>query len=264
EASLSRTDELVKMFAEFPLALQRFLRDRPALALAEQRARERIEHRPEALLRLLERSVYGAPASPYRALLKRAGCEFDDARALVRSRGVDGGLRALRAEGVYVTYEGFKGRKPIVRGALELAVSERDFDNPGARRNFSLSTGGSTGLANKVYQDLDHIAALATFDMLALAEHGMLDAPTVHWTHMLPGRGIRFILRRAYHGDYRQDWFTPLGWRADRARLKDQLGTFYMLCCMRACGIRAAFPREVEPFEAIVVASHMRRVLDAE
>src|SRR5262249_12104546 len=103
-----------------------------------------------------------------------------------------------------------------------------------------------------------------TFDMLALAEHGMLDAPTVHWTHMLPGSGIRFILRRAYHGDYRQDWFTPLGWRADRARLKDQFGTFYMLCCMRACGIRAAFPRKRGPLKAIVVASHMRRVLDAE
>jgi hypothetical protein len=251
------------MFAEFPLALRRYLRDRPALGLAEQRARARIEARPEALLRLLERSIYGVPASPYRALLKRAGCELGDTRALVRDRGVDGALRALRAEGVYVTYEEFKGRKPIVRGGLELAVGERDFDNPGARRSFSLSTGGSTGLANKVFQDLDHIAALATFDMLTLAEHDMLDAPTVHWTHMLPGSGIRFILRRAYHGDYRQDWFTPLGWRADRARLKDQLGTFYMLCCMRACGIRAAFPREAAPSEAIIVARRMRRVLDA-
>ena len=250
------------MFAAFPFALRRFLRERPPLYAAERLVGERIARRTESFLRLVERSVYGVPASPYLALLKRAGCEPGDVRALVRDKGLEGALADLRAAGVYVTYEEFKGRKPIVRSALTFEVTERDFDNPFARRDFTLTTGGSTGLANKVYQDLDHIAALATFDMVALAEHGMLDAPSVHWTHMLPGSGLRFILRRAYHGDTAQRWFTPLGWRAAKPWLKNDFATLYMLCCMRALGIRVSFPRVVEPAKAATVARRMRRTLD--
>jgi hypothetical protein len=113
-------------------------------------------------------------------LLKLAGCELSDLRALVKDKGLEGALLELRAAGVYATYEEFKERKPIVRNGFTLPVTPRDFDNPVARHDFSLMTGGSTGLANQVYQDLDHIAALATIDMVVLAEHELLGAPTVH------------------------------------------------------------------------------------
>ena len=216
------------MFAQFPFALRRFLRERPSLEAAERIVRERIARRVDNFLRLVERSVYGVPRSPYLALLKLAGCDLGDLRALVNDKGLEGALRELRAAGVYVDYEEFKGRKPIVRNGLTLAVTSRDFDNPFARHDFSLTTGGSTGLANKVYQDLDHIAALATIDMLVLAEHKLLDAPTAHWTYMLPGSGIRFILRRAYHGNYAQRWFSPIGWRGFKTWLKYDLATLYM------------------------------------
>ena len=250
------------MFAQFPFALRRFLREPPSLQAAERIVRERMARRTDNFLRLVERSVYGVPRSPYLALLKLAGCELGDLRALVDDKGLEGALRELRAAGVYVGYEEFKGRKPIVRKGLTLPVTPRDFDNPFARHDFSLKTGGSTGLANQVYQDLDHIAALATIDMLVLAEHKLLDAPTVHWTHMLPGSGIRFILRRAYHGGYTQRWFSPIGWRGFKAWLKYDLATLYMLFWMRAWGIRVSFPEIVKPAEAVTVARWMRKTLD--
>jgi hypothetical protein len=259
---VNETFEYVKMFAQFPFALRRFLRDRPSLHAAERIVRERMARRTDNFLRFVERSVYGVPRSPYLALLKLAGCELGDLRALVDNKGLEGALRALRTAGVYVSYEEFKGRKPIVRNGFTLAVTPRDFDNPFARHDFSLMTGGSTGLANQVYQDLDHIAALATIDMLVLAEHKLLDAPTVHWTHMLPGSGLRFILRRAYHGTYPQRWFSPVGWSKFKAWLRYDLATLYMLFWMRAWGIQVSFPEIVKPAQAATVAHWMRHTLD--
>ncbi len=220
--------------------------------------------RAENFLRLVERSVYGVPQSPYLALLKLAGCELGDLRALVNDKGLESALRALRAAGVYVTFEEFKGRKPIVRNGLALAVTQRDFDNPFARRDFTLTTGGSTGLANRAYQDLDHIAALSAFDMVVLAEHKLLDAPTVHWTYILPGSGIRFILRRAYHGAYTQRWFSPIGWREFNSWFKNDFATLYMLFWMRAWGMRVPIPKIVQPSEAATVARWIRKTLDAQ
>jgi hypothetical protein len=261
---VSRTAEYLKMFAQFPFALWRYLRERPSLPAAERLVRERIARRTEHFLRLVELSVYGVPTSPYLALLKLAGFALSDVRALVAEKGLEGTLRELRSRGVYVTYEEFKGRTPIVRNGLTLAVTERDFDNPFARHDFRLTTGGSTGLANKVYQDLDHIAAMATIDMVVLAEHNLLDAPTVHWTHMLPGSGLRFILRRAYHGDTTHRWFSPVGWREIKPWLKNDFATLYMVFWMRALGIRVSFPKVVRPSEAVTVARWMRKTLDAD
>ena len=250
------------MFAQFPLAVRRFMREPISLDRARRIVRDGMERRAENFLRIVERSVYGFPRSPYLALLKLAGCELGDLRAAVRDKGLEGALRALRDAGVYVTYEEFKGRRPIVRGGLTLEVTAGDFDNPFARRDFTLATGGSTGLANRVYQDLDHIAALGTIEVLTLAEHGVLDAPTAHWTHMLPGSGVRFILQRACHGPYTQRWFSPIGWRGFKAWLKYDLATLYMLFWMRASGVRVSFPRIVKPSQAATVARWMRETLD--
>lgn len=49
-------------------------------------------------------------------------------RALVSQKGLDGASRTLREAGVYVTFEKFKVRTPIVRGEKTFAVTDRDFD----------------------------------------------------------------------------------------------------------------------------------------
>ena len=98
-------------FAQFPLALRRFLRTRLTLDQARRIVHDRIEQRGENFLRIAERGIYGHSASPYLALLKLAGCELPDLRAMVRQRGLDGALGALREAGVYVTFEEFKGRR---------------------------------------------------------------------------------------------------------------------------------------------------------
>ena len=252
----------LQTFAQFPFALRRFLREPIALPEAQQRARENVARRAEIFLHMLEQSVYNAPRSPYRALLKRAGCELGDVRALIQNKGVEGTLRELRQAGVYVTFEEFKGRNPIRRNEFELQVTPRDFDNPLARHDFALTTGGSTGLANTVYQDLDHIAALASNEILKLDAYGFLGAPTVHWTHMLPGSGIRFMLQRVKINQPNDKWFSPLGWREFSAWFKYDTAMLYMLAWLRVSGAPLPFPEIVKPDDALVVARRIRALLD--
>src|SRR5215468_5698283 len=126
---MSDTIKYLKMFAQFPVALRRFLHNRPTPRAAEATVHERMARRTDNFLRLVERSVYGVPRSPYLALLKLAGCELGDLRALVHDKGLEGALLELRTAGVYVSYEEFKGRKPIVRDGFMLPVTPRDFDN---------------------------------------------------------------------------------------------------------------------------------------
>ncbi len=221
-----------------------------------------MERREENFLRLAERSIYGHASSPYLALLKLARCEFGDLRALVKQKGLEGALRALREAGVYVTFEEFKGRTPIVRHGQTIATTARAFDNPFAQRDFALQTGGSTGLASSVYQDLDYIAAGAPHQMLMLDAWGVLNTPVLHWMHMLPGGGLRFILQRAYFQRYPEAWFAPVGWRDSRYWVKYGAATLYMILWMRLLGVPVSLPKIVKTVQASVVARSMRDMLD--
>jgi hypothetical protein len=251
---MNDTLEYLKSFAQFPLALRRFTRQPLTLDEAKGIVCRRMEQREEMFLRLVGRSIYGNARSPYLALLKLVQCEFEDLRILVKHKGLEGALGTLREAGVYVTFEEFKGRKPIVRHGQTIATNGRDFDNPFSRRDFTLQTGGSTGLANSVYQDLDYIAAGAPHQMLMLDAWEALDLPMAHWMDILPGGGLRFILQRAYFGQYAERWFSPIAWRGSRYWLKYGLATLYMTFAMRALGLRVPLPQAVRLDQAEVVA----------
>ncbi|HJX37950.1 MAG TPA: hypothetical protein VJ714_05090 [Anaerolineae bacterium] len=260
---MKETLAYVETFAQLPLSLRRFARHRLTLGEAERIVRERMERREEIFLRTVERSVYGHPASPYLTLLKLAGCELGDLQALVRQKGLEGALRALRDEGVYVTFEEFKGRKPIVRYGKVIPVSVRDFDNPFMERAFTIQSSGSTGAATNVGVNLEQIAAQAPHELLTLSAHGLLDAPVVRWNNILPAGTLRSILRSAYIGHAPQRWFSPLGLRDSKYWLKYALATYYILAWLRICGVRVPLPEYVKVEQASVVARCVADLLQA-
>jgi hypothetical protein len=250
-----------RMFARFPFALRRFLSETLTIERAREIVRARLQQREENFLRLMERGVYSQPESPYLGLLKNARCELGDLRALVMDKGLDPALMALRAEGVYIKFEELKGRKPIERNGFSREVTTRDFDNPVARHDFTVQTGGSTGLATLVGQDLDHIAAGAPMLLLMLDAFGLLDAPTAQWSHILPGTGFRFILQRAYLRQFSEHWYSSMGWKDSPGWLKYDAATMYMVFCARRCGLDFPFPEIVRLDEAIVVARWISKTL---
>lgn len=213
-----------------------------------------MEHREENFLRMVERSIYGYPRSPYLPLLRMAGCELGDLRTLVRQRGLEGALRELREAGVYVDFEEFKGRKPIVRGGKTIVVTARDFDNPSSRRDLVTQTGGSTGTAASVGVDLDHKAARASHRMITLAAHDLIGVPMAIWIGILPARGLSHMLFGGYTGIMPQRWFSPIGRHDSRYWLKYDFVTYYIALCLRLGGVPVPLPEDVTDDQAIIVA----------
>jgi hypothetical protein len=252
---VNETFDYLRTFAAFPFALRRFTaRPRLTLEAAQRIVRERMARRDESFLRLVERGVYGHERSPYLPLLRQAGCELGDLRALVKAHGLEGALSQLRQAGVYVAFEEFKGRRPIRRGGLELPVRGSDFDNPLASRDLMMQTGGSTGAAHNVAADLDDLTDRAPQRLVALAAHGLVGAPTVVWQGILPAPGLRSMFFGAYAGNMPRRWFNPLGTTDSRSWVKYGLGSYYLILWMRLAGLPVPFPEHLRVDQALVVA----------
>ena len=81
-------------------------------------------------MRHVGRSIYGHRRSPYRRLLRHAGCEYGDLEQLLRQRGLEGALEALFQQGVYLTVSELRGDRPVVRGSLRFDARLRWLRSP--------------------------------------------------------------------------------------------------------------------------------------
>lgn len=258
---MNETLAYLQTFARFPFALHRFMRHRLTLEEAKQIVRERMERRAENFLRVVEKSVYGHPRSPYLALLKMAGCELGDLHALVKQKGIEGALRDLRAAGVYVTFEEFKGRKPIVRNRNVIRIQPSDWDNPSIRQSYATESGGSSGSTTTVAQDLEHILARAPHNLLTHVAWRVQDVPCVVWRGILPDSTINLFLESACIGTIPQKWFSHLGWRDSRYWVKYGLATFYLIGWMRLYGVPVPLPEYASPENAEQIVRCLAQIL---
>jgi phenylacetate-coenzyme A ligase PaaK-like adenylate-forming protein len=214
----------------------------------------RLAQREKTFLRVVERSIYGNPRSPYRALLQHAGCEPEDLRTLVQQRGLEGALHILREQGVYVAFEEFKGRMPIVRNGFELSVAPHDFDNPVLVNHFYTESSGSTGVSTRIPHDLDQYAALSPNTMLARAAYHVLETPHALWVGILPdGSGINQFLYAGYYGQLPEKWFSNIKPFAAKD-IKYTLATYYFCVLARLYGAPVPFPQYLPTDQAIVIA----------
>ena len=148
--------------------------------------RARLATREADFLSLTRDLVWANPTSPYRALLAHAGCEPGDLERLVRSEGVDAALAALWRQGVYLTVEEFKGRKPLVRGGRTIPVDPGRLVNPRAVVHVLGHSSGSRGPRTVVPLDLGWVRDHAMSRRLVLEARGALG-----WRHAVwgaPGR----------------------------------------------------------------------------
>jgi hypothetical protein len=258
---MSNTIDYIRMFLQFPVALRRLLKHTLTLDDARQIVRERMEHRGDNFLRIIKRNVYGYPRSPYFALLKMAGCEFEDLSELVKQHGLEGTLLKLREEGVYVTFEEFKGRKPIIRFGKTIPVKASDFDNPFARRTYTSQTSGSTGLATYVALNLDYFADKMPHQILFLNAYNVVGALTAYWQSILPGAGLQGLLLRTDLREPLHYWFSPQGWRESKYWLKYDVATLYMFFWLRTLGACVPFPKIVNLNQPLVIARWIHNTL---
>jgi hypothetical protein len=107
--------------------------------------RRQLENRESTFLDTLKRVVFDNPAHPYRRMFDVAQCSHPDVASLVKRDGLETALRQMRAAGVYLSHDEFKGHTPIVREGREIPSSVKSFQNPLAKGSMEHLTSGSRG-----------------------------------------------------------------------------------------------------------------------
>jgi hypothetical protein len=251
-----------KMYARFIWGLRGFLEHSLTLEEAKAIIKKRMEERETNFLRLAKKGIFGYPKSPYLPLMRLAQCEMGDIENMVKAKGLEGTLKALREVGVYITFEEFKGRQPIVRNGQVFSVQSHDFDNPYLSHYYKGETGGTTGAGTRVDIDLDHIDAQASFYMVAMDAHGLLNIPAANWRGILPDpSGTLGILLRARYGYFPQKWFFPVTKKDFRPSLKNRLAINLFVIMGRMLGASIPWPEAVPLDRAMVVAKWISETL---
>ena len=252
------------MYGRFAFGLRRFLRTPLTKGEAEEIVRRALADRENNFLRLLRRGVFEYPKSPYHSLFQWARCRLDDIEIMLRQRGLDKTLLALRESGVYVSFEECKGREPIVRNGKVLTVHAHDFDNPWLQYHYTSESGGSTGAGTRVHHDLDHLAQRAARQLLTYHAHGVVDAPAAVWRGVLPdGSGINTVLTMTRFGRPPQKWFTPVTpQELDPKLFKFRAATQLTVFLSRMFGVPIPRPERVPVDRALQIARWARETLD--
>ena len=219
----------------------------------------RLARRREDFLAMARRFIYGSAASPYRRLLELAGCEYGDLDRLVSKDGVEGALTTLFQQGVFLTVEEFKGRRPAVRGSVRLEFGPDKLVNPSAKRLLVAHSSGSRGPRTQVPLDLAFVREHAVNRRLSLEARGALG-----WRHAMwgsaGGSDMSILLRFALCGARPERWFTPPDSRVPRLALARQVNTLGMRWGSLLAGTPLPLPA---PTAFLAIARWLQHVLRA-
>lgn len=243
----------LRMYKRFALGLPAHLRRRITIDEARAIVAERLVRREGNFLRMMERTVYARPSSPYRWLVDQAGIELGDLKATLRDCGLETTLGGLREAGVYVTFQEFKGSVPMVRNGRDFHPRPADFGNPLLGGSYEAESGGSTGTPRRVITDLANLLAQSPALMLFDDAHGLLGLPGGLWLEPLPASGLNGILSWAPYGAVPERWFTSLG-RDYRRALRFRLANRAAFAIARAVGVKIPHPEYVPHDDTIRIA----------
>jgi len=250
------------MYWNFAKGLKGYLRDPVTISRCREIIAKRLQSREDNLLNTARLAIYGNEASPYRALLMAAGCEYGDMEKLVRSEGVDNALQNLVGKGVYVTAEEFKGRQEARRGSQRFDFKETDFDNPLQNGLLEAATGASRGRGTRTIYDLDYLAEKwAVHQALRMDAYDALGMPVGMWLPIMPGAGPVALLAYAKAGIIPEKWFSPVAESDFGPALRNRLGTLYIVHAARLFGTKVPRPEHVTLTDAARVARWMRNMI---
>ncbi|MBI4572309.1 MAG: hypothetical protein HY713_03360 [candidate division NC10 bacterium] len=202
-------DDLVAGF-RLLRGLPSFVRQPIRLEEARQLVRRRLETREIDFLAFVRRAIYERADSPYQALLRGAGCEYGDLERLVTGEGVEAALETLLRNGVYLTVDEFKGRRPVVRGATTFHVEPTRLWNRPLGGHVESQTGGSRGSHTPVAIELPSIRDWAVNTRFEFAARGDGPWAPARWT--VPGGEAVAGILRFYIGSGvpLARWFSPI------------------------------------------------------
>jgi hypothetical protein len=162
--------------------LPRFLAEPLTVEQAAAALARGVQERESRFLERLRHSVYGNPRSPYARLLAACNCEYGDVVRLVEAEGLDGALRRLALAGVYLSFDEFKCRRPVIRGSQTFHFDPEDFTDLGFRGWQGQQTSGTTGPPVRFGTSLELVSQWSLHWCVFFAANDVLGAPLIFWT----------------------------------------------------------------------------------
>ncbi|HVM14838.1 MAG TPA: hypothetical protein VM287_10995 [Egibacteraceae bacterium] len=244
----------IKRALTFGSQFRRFLRTTLSLEDAREVLQRRLASRESNFLRLLRDGVYANPNSPYLRLLQWADCAYDDIADMVGARGLEPTLEALHDAGVYITFDEFKGREPIVRHGRSLHVRPQDFDNPlTSRPYFYGRTGGTTGASIRIPMTWEHHRDQSVNIMLHQHAHGLVDTKLAFWFSNPDAVVVPATMELLSFGKVPDKWFGPPRKRSHWPLPRVAFLAYFVLTG-RLAGVPIALPDPIGLDDAEVVA----------
>ena len=198
-----------RLIGGLPRVLRHPIRIEGARATLEQR----LERREGDFLDLIRWGVYENPVSPYRDLLRLAGCEFGDLERLVAQQGLEEALGRLCAHGVYLTVDELKGRRAAIRGSTSIDVDPARLFSPRLAPHLLAQSSGSRGARSSIPISLPAIVDRAVDLALVLGAHQAHDWRLACWG-VPGGSALAQVLEYGAAGIGASRWFSLIDPRA--------------------------------------------------
>jgi hypothetical protein len=244
--------------------LGRFLMEKSSLDDAPKVLAARRSAREKNFLLVLRKGIFGYPKSPYLPLFRSSGMGYEDVVRLVREKGLEGALAALKEAGVYFTIEEFKGKRPVVRGDLTFNVSDKDFDNPYAASSYERRSGGTRSAGTKIEMNFDFLSETAVYRALITDLVGMSDAPHVILRPVHPyGVGMMYMLQLSRYGIYPKRWISLVKEKGLGISLRSRMGVRSIFGMGALFGVRFPEPEFFDPADMVRVAGEVAGLLKA-
>ncbi len=218
---LSRTEKRLDFVPRFPSVRRRLanfyrgfsygatLLREPLAADSAGAIRARLANRAGLFLEMVEQTIFAHAGSPYRPLLDAAGYDFARIGALVHQEGVEGTLRRLARDGVYVSIEEFKGIREARRGDHTFRFGEQDFHNPLRQPGVRVSSGATRSRGIVTALPVTDRRVNAEHRTVLLAAYGLENASVAIWHADAPS-GLRSVLSLAVMRKPPARWFVQI------------------------------------------------------
>lgn len=225
----------------------------PRVTQPVDQIRHELDHRASNFLDTARHGIFAFPDHPSRLMCDLAGCAFGDLEDSVRRHGVEKTLEQLRAAGVYLSHDEFKGTTPIVRGGREIASNRYSFRNRLLRSHMRSVSSGSRSRGTQTPQNTPERMHRELLWSVLGDEFEIPGSACAQLTAVLPSvTGVAGCVRSARLGTPLERWFSFAGSIRDAGHYR--AATRFMVQVMRCAGIQAPSPDYLPPndFQPVV------------
>jgi hypothetical protein len=254
---LSILSDVVK-YSRLVFELRGFFKNPISLEQSKLVISQRLQNRENNFLNLVQKGIYNNPRSPYLPLLENAGCLYEDLEELVTRDGLESTLQKLLKDGVYLSWEEFKGKREVVRGNKHFQFKEKDFDNPFLPHYYQVRSSGSRSAGTRTTFDLKHTLEKSYYRLPLMQAYGVRDYPLGIYFPILPSSaGLSSVLQSMKAGKSIAKWFSPVNERQVQALIRDRIALRYIIYGSRLWGDKIPWPEYVKIEDAVKIARWM-------